>query len=397
MFFRDVVGQKEVKERLIRSVKEERVSHALMLSGQEGSGAFNLAFAFAQYVSCRNRGEDDSCGTCPSCHKYLKMIHPDLHFVFPVVPVKKGSRDSATQTGSNEEGAKKIKEPTSDDFIREWREFVLNRSYFTLNGWLSYLESEKSQGLIYTRESDLILRKLSLKSFEAEYKVMIIWLPERMHISCANKLLKLLEEPPAKTLFLLVTENEEQIIGTIRSRSQLIRVPAIDDESLRQALEAMDGVTSEMAEEAANLASGNYIKALECLYPDEDSAMFFARLQEMMRFAWGVRSDGGKVLELVRWAEDMAGLGRERQKNFFEFSLRLIREYFVMNLKNEALVRLNSKEREWGMKFSPYINERNIIPVSREFEASYKHISMNGNPKIIFLDTALRMVKLVRP
>ncbi len=378
MFFREVIGQQHIKERLIRSVAEERVSHALLFAGQEGTGGFNLALAFAQYVSCRNRGESDSCGTCPSCHKYLKIAHPDLHFVFPVV------------------SGKGIKDPVSDNYMKEWREFVLGNRYFSYNQWLNFIDAGNQQGIINKSESESILRKLSLKSFESEYKVMIIWLPEKMNLFSANKLLKLIEEPPSKTLFLLVTEDEERIISTIRSRTQLIKVPAIDNVSLVNALSEMEDVTSDRANEAVNLASGNYIRALECLFPDEDNILYFNKLQEMMRFAYGVKTDNSKILDLMKWADEMAGLGREKQKNFFEFSLRLIREYFFLNFKNDELVRLNKKEEEWGRKFSPFINERNIIPVSTEFDTAYKHISMNGNPKIIFLDTALRMVKLVR-
>ncbi len=378
MFFRAVIGQQHIKERLIRSVAEERVSHALLFAGQEGTGGFNLALAFAQYVSCRTRGESDSCGTCPSCHKYLKIAHPDLHFVFPVV------------------SGKGIKDPVSDNYIKEWREFVLGNRYFSYNQWLNFIDAGNQQGIINKSESESILRKLSLKSFESEYKVMIIWLPEKMNLFSANKLLKLIEEPPSKTLFLLVTEDEERIISTIRSRTQLIKVPAIDNVSLVNALSEMEDMTSDRANEAVNLASGNYIRALECLFPDEDNILYFNKLQEMMRFAYGVKTDNSKILDLMKWADEMAGLGREKQKNFFEFSLRLIREYFFLNFKNDELVRLNKKEEEWGRKFSPFINERNIIPVSTEFDTAYKHISMNGNPKIIFLDTALRMVKLVR-
>ena len=310
MFFREVIGQQHIKERLIRSVAEERVSHALLFAGQEGTGGFNLALAFAQYVSCRNRGESDSCGTCPSCHKYLKIAHPDLHFVFPVV------------------SGKGIKDPVSDNYIKEWREFVLGNRYFSYNQWLNFIDAGNQQGIINKSESESILRKLSLKSFESEYKVMIIWLPEKMNLFSANKLLKLIEEPPSKTLFLLVTEDEERIISTIRSRTQLIKVPAIDNVSLVNALSEMEDVTSDRANEAVNLASGNYIRALECLFPDEDNILYFNKLQEMMRFAYGVKTDNSKILDLMKWADEMAGLGREKQKNFFEFSLRLIREYF---------------------------------------------------------------------
>lgn len=373
MFFKDVIGQEKIKERLIRSVKEQRISHALMFTGPEGTGKLALTLAFAQYVSCRNPCETDSCGECPSCRKYLKLVHPDLHFVFPVFPTKE------------------FKKPVSDDFLPKWREMVQKTPYFSLSQWLGFIENENAQGLIYERESDSIMRKLNLKSFEAEYKVMIIWLPEKMHPACSNKLLKLIEEPPSKTLFLLITEDEEAVISTIRSRTQLIKVPFIDKNSLRNALEKSDNISPEQITDVVRLSNGNYITAMEYLNPDESSSYFFIKFQEMMRFAY-LR----QVFELTQWAEEMAALGRDRQKAFFAFALRLIREYFIMNINRSNLIYLKEEEKEWGNKFAPFINERNIVPFAKEFELGIKHISMNGNPRIIFLDTALRMVRLIK-
>lgn len=344
-----------------------------MFTGPEGTGKLALALAFAQYVSCRNRKENDSCGECPSCRKYQKLAHPDLHFVFPVFPTKE------------------FKKPISDDFLPKWREMVHKSPYFTLSQWLGFIENGNAQGLIYERESDSIIRKLNLKSFESEYKVMIIWLPEKMHQSCANKLLKLIEEPPSKTLFLLITEDEEAVITTIRSRTQLIKVPFIDKESIRLALKENSSIPAEQIDDVVGLSNGNYITALEYLNPDESTAFFFAKFQEMMRFAYLRR-----VFELTQWAEEMAAQGRDRQKAFFAFALRLSREYFVMNMNRPGLNYMKKEERVWGESFAPYINERNIIPFAKEFELGIKHISMNGNAKIIFLDTALRMVRLIK-
>lgn len=373
MFFHEIIGQDEVKKRLIRSVQEERVSHAQLFAGPEGTGKLGLALAYAQYISCRNRTATDSCGTCPSCHKYLKLAHPDLHFVFPVY------------------NSTKIKNPVSDDFIKEWREMVLKNHYFNLGQWLTFIDAGNAQGLIYERESDSIYRKLNLKSFEAEFKVMIIWLPEKMHLSCSNKLLKLIEEPPSKTLFLLVSESEESIISTIRSRAQLIKVPYIDSTSMKNALLKMDGIDPESVDDAVHLSNGSFIRAMEFLNPGEDEIFFFNKFQEMMRLAYS-----RQVLQLVEWAEEMAQTGRDKQKAYFSFALRLVREYFVMNLKRNDLVYLKKEEKEWGMRFAPFINERNVIPLARELEQGIQHISMNGNPRIIFLDTALRMVRLIK-
>jgi DNA polymerase III subunit delta' len=374
MFFKDVIGQEKIKQRLIRFVQEERVSHALMFGGPEGTGKLALALGFAQYVACRNRKEHDSCGECPSCRKYLKLAHPDLHFAFPVFPTKS------------------FKTPSSDDFLPKWREMVHESPYFTLSQWLGFVENENAQGLIYERESDAITKKLNLKAFESEFKVMLIWLPEKMHAACSNKLLKLIEEPPNKTLFLLITENEEGVISTIRSRTQLINVPFIDRESMERAVEAMaDGLSPEAIRDVVRLSGGNFIKAMEFLNSDEGSSLYFIKFQELMRMAF-MR----QVFDLSKWADEMAGLGRDGQKAFFAFALRLIREYFISNMKTPSLNYMTAEEKEWGAKFAPYINERNVISFAKEFEQGIKHISMNGNPRIIFLDTALRVTKLIK-
>lgn len=373
MFFKDVIGQAEIKRRLIRSVQEQRISHAQLFAGQPGTGKLAMALAYAQYVSCRNRSEEDSCGVCPSCHKYQKLAHPDLHFVFPVF------------------NAKHLKNPISDDFLPQWREKVLQSPYFELSDWLGHIDAGNAQGLIYERESESILRKLNLKSFESEFKVMIIWLPEKMHLACSNKLLKMIEEPPKKTLFLLISENEEGVIGTIRSRAQLVKFPFIDNASLAAALAKIEGIDPEIIPDAVHLANGSYNRALEYITPGEDEQFYFQKFQEMMRFAYA-----RQVRELIDWADEMAKIGRDKQKAYFAAALRLVREYFISNMKRSELVYMNRDEKEWGKKFAPFINERNIVPFANEFELGIKHISMNGNPRIVFLDTALRMVRLIK-
>ena len=373
MYFKDVVGQETVKKRLIQSVKDERISHAQLFSGPEGTGKVAMAIAYAQYISCRNRTETDSCGVCPSCHKYNKLAHPDLHFVFPIF------------------NAPKFSKPVCDDFIGQWREMVLNDPYFDLGSWLTFIEADNAQGLIYERESDSIYKKLNLKSFESEFKVMIIWLPEKMHLACSNKLLKLIEEPPNKTLFILITEDEETVISTIRSRAQLVKFPFIDKESIRLALLQMEDVDLDLIPDAVHLANGSFIKAKAYINPGEDEQFYFQKFQEMMRQAYK-----REVLEQIQWAEEMAKIGRDKQKAFFAFALRLIREYFVLNMKQNNMVYLNQQERAWGKQFAPFINERNIVAFFNEFEKGITHISWNGNPRIIFLDTALRMVRLIK-
>ncbi len=373
MFFKDVVGQQGIKKRLIQSVQEERISHALLFSGPEGTGKLAMAIAYAQYISCKNRSETDSCGVCPSCHKYNKLAHPDLHFVFPIFKPEK------------------VKNPVSDDFISQWREMVLENPYFDLGSWLTFIEADNAQGLIYEKESDSIYKKLNLKSFESEFKVMIIWLPEKMHTACSNKLLKIIEEPPSKTLFILITEDEEAVIGTIRSRAQPVKFPFIDHESIRNALLLLENVDPDLVPDAVHLANGNFIIAKAYINPEEEDQFYFQKFQEMMRQAYK-----REVVAQIQWAEEMAKIGRDKQKAFFAFALRLIREYFVFNMKRSNMVYLNRQEKEWGKQFAPFINERNIVAFFNEFETGIKHISWNGNPRIIFLDTALRMVRLIK-
>ena len=373
MFFKDVVGQDVLKKRLIRSVQEERISHAQLFSGPEGTGKLAMAIAYAQYISCKNRTAGDSCGTCPSCHKYGKLAHPDLHFVFPIF------------------NSPKIKKALSDDFIGPWREMVLKNPYFNLGQWLKSIDAENAQGEIYERESDSINRKLNLKSFESEYKVMIIWLPEKMNIACSNKLLKIIEEPYNKTLFLLITEDEEAVIGTIRSRAQLVKFPPIEREAIQNALLEKPDADAQTVADAVHLANGNYIHALESLNPDEDKQFYFVKFQEMMRQAYK-----REVFEQIEWADEMAKIGRDKQKAFFAYALRLIREYFVLNMQQSSMVYLTKDERNWGKQFAPFINERNVTAFFNEFELGIQHISWNGNPRIIFLDTALRMVRLIK-
>ena len=372
MFFQDIVGQDEVKERLRRSVTEERISHAQLFSGAEGTGALALALAYAQFISCSNRSNSDSCGVCPSCKKFAKLVHPDLHFVFPVVKTTK------------------FKEPVSDNFIDKWRELFLKNYYFNLEDWFEKLDVENSQGMIYVYESHEIFRKLNLKSYEGEFKIMIMWNPEKMNDECANKLLKMIEEPPEKTIFLLVSEKEEEIITTIRSRCQLIKVPAIRDEDMKKALSSQPEANGKDIDNLVHLSNGNYRKALMTLYSEADP-WNLERFKEIMRLTYS-----RKFLELFKWVEAVSAAGREAQKSLLLYASRQIRENFVYNLKNPEFVYMDEQEVEFSKRFSPFINERNVVSIAEELEKAWVHISMNGNARIIFTDLALKIVVLIR-
>jgi DNA polymerase-3 subunit delta' len=373
MFFKEVIGQTATKERLIQSVRGERVSHAQLFAGPEGTGKLALAIAYAQFVACTNRQATDSCGECPSCKKFRKLIHPDLHFVFPVIKTPK------------------FKEPVSDNFLEDWRLMITRNPYFSSDQWFDQIGVENAQGLIYAHQSEEIIKKLNLKSYESEYKVMIIWLPEKMHVACANKLLKMIEEPPVKTLFILITENEEDIISTIRSRCQLITIPPIDPVSLAKAIGELPEAEGMDIRNIVHLAKGNYNKALELLQPDEQTLFNLDRFKELMR-----NSYGRKFADQFKWVDQLAGIGREKQKNLLNYFLMILRENFIYNLKNKELTFMNDEEEEFSTKFSPFINERNIIELTEVFETAFNHIGMNGNPKIIFTDVAFKITKLIR-
>ncbi len=376
MQFSKIIGQKDIIARFINTVKTGRISHAQLLHGPEGSGKLELAIAFAQYVSCKNRTETDSCGECSSCKKYEKLIHPDLHFVFPVVRSSKFSK------------------PVSDNYIDEWRTFILEHKKHRLSVWLDVIGNENAQAGIFAQESSEIIKKLNLKTFEAEYKIMIIWLPEKMNLSSANKLLKMIEEPPQKTLFLMVSDYPELIINTIRSRSQFIRIPKIDDESLSTKLAESYQLSENELKRIVKLSNGNYFKALDVIEESEQEKYNFELFVKLMRLAYAA-----KIIDLTKWVDEVSELGRERQKNFLTYVLRLMRENFILNSvpsKKEDLNHFSIDEENFSLKFSTFIHKNNIFDINEEINKAYLHIERNGMDKIIFLDFALKLVKLLR-
>ena len=374
MKFSDIPGQKEIIDKLISSVHRERVSHAQLFAGPEGCGNLALALAYAQYISCENRTPVDSCGVCKSCVKYEKMIHPDLHFVFPVI------RD------------KKSNEPVSDNYIVQWREFVKNSAFFNLNKWLDSIEVGNAQGLIFATEASEIIKKLSLKAFESDFKIMVIWLPEKMHLATANKLLKLIEEPPERTLFLLVSDESDKIIPTILSRCQLIKIPAFESKDIVNYLIDRFSIKKEKAADISRVANGNIIRAIELCENEDSSLLNLDRFKNLMRFAW--KRD---ILSLINWSEETAAIGREAQKAFITFTLRLVRENLMLTLnqKKNRLIFMTGEEAEFSSKFHPFINNGNIYTFADELNLAYSHIEANGNSKIIFLDLALKITRII--
>jgi DNA polymerase-3 subunit delta' len=374
MRFSEVAGHADLKQQLVQSVAEQRVPHAQLFHGPQGSGALVLALAYATYLSCQDRQEGDSCGLCPSCLKYDRLVHPDLHFVFPVFTTKSVKKD-----------------PVSDDFIAEWRNALLESPYITPNQWYSYIGMENKQGSIIKRESEEIMKKLQLKSYESDFKVMIIWMPEKMNQTASNKLLKLIEEPPPMTIFLLVPEDTGPMLPTILSRTQMIRVPRIAEQDLLDALKKKHQVSDEILKSAVKISGGNYVKAEENLMTSEDSAYQLKLFIRIMRLSYA-----REFQAIFEWVEEMAGLGRERQKAFLAYAIRMVRENYLLNKEQGELVRMTADESDFSKKFFPFINDRNVPLIVQELNEASVHIEVNAYARIVFLDFALKLVKLIR-
>ncbi len=374
MFFSDIIGQEGIKNKLRASLKLKRIPHAQMIYGPQGTGNLPLAIAYAQYIACTGEKDADSCGICPSCQKFIKLIHPDLHFAFPVNTTNNISKD-----------------PTSDDFIKEWREFVLSNPYFGPTNWYNHIGIQNKQGLINKKEADLIIHKLNLRPFESEFKFMIIWLPEKMNLSAANHLLKLIEEPPLNTFFILVSDDPGQVLLTIASRTQSVKLSSIDEKSLTLALEKKNSLSSTEIKNIVRLANGNYIKALEIINTAEEHDFNFEKFTGIMRHCWS-----REYISVNEWVEEMAGLGRERLKSFFDYASRLIRENFISNTGLPELIYLTDKEENFTKKFHPYINGRNITKLYTEINKASSDIERNGYAKIILFDFSLQVMKLIR-
>ena len=376
MLFADVIGQDIIKEQLCRCVDEDRLAHALLFTGPRGNGKLPMAVALAHYLLCTNHSDGHACNSCPTCVKINKLIHSDLHFVFPVRKKKGASSDSA---------------PVSDEYISEWRSLFIKNPYFSYNDWLEKLDGENQQPMIYERESGEILQKLSMQSREGGWKIVIIWLPEKMKEACSNKLLKIIEEPPKDTLFILVSEQPDMIIPTILSRTQRIDIPKILPVDIESALMERYGLTPEDARRVAQQCGGDWEKAEEMLRVDTDKGLFLDLFSQLMRIAYA-----RNIREMKRWSEQVAALGRERQKGLLDYCQRMIRENFIMNFKRGEMVYLSNDERNFSQRFSPFVNENNIIGIMEELADAQKHIEQNVNAKMIFFDMALRMIVWIK-
>ncbi|MDR3260368.1 MAG: DNA polymerase III subunit delta [Tannerella sp.] len=372
MFFKDIIGQDELKQQLIRSAQSGRIPHAQLFCGKAGSGTYPLAFACARYLNCTNRSETDACGRCPSCLKYNDWVHPDLHFIFPMVTVP----------------PKKL---ICDDYLPEWRPFLSTHTYFDLNMWLNHIGADK-QAMIYSKESYDILHKVSMRIYEAAWRVLLIWCPERMNPTCANKLLKIIEEPPQNTLIFMVSEEPESILGTILSRAQRINVSPISADALACAAEAPPyELAPEQAKQLAHLSHGDYLQMVENIRVSEENEFFLQQFVRIMRNSWA-----RNVKEMKVFAEEMAGIRQERQKNFLTYCQHLIRENFMYRFRSDEMNYMNQAENAFSARFAAYVNERNVFDFISELAESEKHIARNGNAKMIFFDLALHITVLLK-
>ncbi len=375
MRFADVIGQDDLKSMLRRGADEGRVSHAQIFTGTCGAGTLPLALAYVQYLNCRDRRDGDSCGVCPQCVKMAGLVHPDLHFVFP--------------TNSTGGGSKLL----SDNFLPRWRELVAaTGGYFDERMWYDKIGLENQQGMIAKREADEVIRKLSFKAFEGEYKTVLIWLPEKMGAEAANGLLKILEEPWEKTLFLLVSVAPGQLLPTIISRVQEVAVPRLDTVSLESYLMSHEGMDANKAAAVARLSAGDLIEAGRIASRDRDGSTDedFDNFASLMRLGYGDRH-----LDLLEWAENMAASGRESQKRFLIYATAMLRESYMIAAGMENISYLWGQERDFCMKFAPFIGNHNIERLVEENRTALLHISQNGNAKIIFTHYALSVSKLI--
>ncbi|MBU0488819.1 MAG: DNA polymerase III subunit delta [Bacteroidetes bacterium] len=374
MQFRDIFGQDAVKQRLIQTVRESRISHAQLFHGHEGTGKLALAIAYAQYICCENQQEDDSCGFCPSCIKYAKLVHPDLHFFFPVAATKNNPKD-----------------PSSAKFLVDFRAAVLANPYLDLNQWYEIIEMENKQGIINVNDCNEILRALSLKSYESEFKIVIIWMVEKLFHAAGPKLLKILEEPPQKTLFLLITENPDQILRTILSRTQMVRIPRLSEDELVQGLILRHQLDEPQARYMASISNGSYSEARRLLISGNSGMNYFPIFRNWMRLCF--KNDH---INICDWLEETAALGREKEKDLLTYSISVIHECLKLNTRTVTSSFSDSEEGEFMMKFTRFINEKNYLKLYKEFNEAAWHIERNGNARIIFMDLSLSVMNLLK-
>lgn len=377
MRFSDILGQKHLKHHLTASADAGRVPHAQLFVGPEGCGTLAMALAYAQYLLCGHRGGEND-GDTPCDMKCRQLTHPDLHFAFPV---------------AKSESAKK--HPVSDHYLVQWRAFVREQPYGNLFDWYRAMGIENKQGQIGVDEAQDMVKKLSLKAYEGGYKVMIVWMVERLNPSAANKLLKLIEEPPEKTVLLLLAEDESQLLQTLRSRCQVLHFPPLPESVIADGL-VEKGAARDEAARIAQEANGNFNRALDLMLQDSEDLVFEQWFVQWTRTAFKARGNKASVHELILWSEEVAKTGRETQKKFLAYCLTVIRQALLLNYGAEPLVYLKMRQPDFKLeRFAPFIHENNILPMSMELEKALYHVSRNGNSRMIFTDLSIKLTRLL--
>ncbi len=378
MLFKDILGLSHLKKHLATSADAGRIPHAQLFVGPEGSGTLPMALAYAQYLICGNKCGENSGGNQVCNTKFSTISHPDMHFAYPV---------------SNSDKVKS--HAVSDHYMEEWRKFVKEQPYGNLFDWYRLIGIEKKQGQIGVDEAQDVVRKLALKSYEGGYKVMLIWMAEKMNSSASNKLLKLIEEPPNNTIFILIAEDEEQIIQTIRSRCQLLHFPPLAEEAMADAL-VKKGALREEALLIAHEADGNFNKALDLMNKDSEDLVFEKWFVQWVRSAFKAKGNKAAIHELILWSEEVAKTGRETQKNFLHYCLTVIRQAMLLNfdLGELAFMRIHVDGFQLD-KFAPFVHENNIVDLVDELENAIYHIERNGNSKIVLTDLSIKLTRLL--
>jgi len=379
MKFSDIVGQNHLKNHLVNSVQKGRIPHAQLFIGPEGSGTLSMALAYAQYIICNNKGSENEGGSAACNLKFNHLQHPDLHFVYPVA-----TTDSIKSNA------------TSDDFMSTWIDFLKETPYGSVNDWYEAIGIQKKQGNISVHEAASILKKLILKPFEGGYKVMIIWMAEKMNTEAANKLLKLLEEPTDKTVFILIAEDEKAILQTILSRCQILHFNALNEQEIVQGLMEKENCDEVDAYSIAKQAQGNYNKALKLRYNITNEYPFDEWFVTWVRAAFRANKNARVVSDLIKWSDEIAAIGREKQKLFLNHCMELFRQALLLNYSTSELVYMEPKVENFKLKnFAPFVNEHNILEIYQEIEDATYHIERNGNAKMIFTDLSIKLTRLI--
>ncbi len=379
MQFSDILGQEHIKGHLTKSASSGRIPHAQLFVGPDGCGTLPMAIAYAQYILCQNSGSENNNGN-ESCNlKFNSISHPDLHFIYPTVTTE----DVKTK-------------PKSIDFIADWRQFLLENPYGSLFDWYRTLGVKNKQGEIRVEDAQEILKSLALKSYEGGYKIMIIWMADKMNIASSNKLLKLLEEPTPKTLFLLITENEEDLIQTIRSRCQVLHFNALPEKVIADALVTRENMEPRTAAKIAHQSQGNFNKALQMLQEDGEDVYFEKWFVDWVRAAFRAKGNATAILDLITWSDLVAGLGRETQKKFLQYCIEMFRQTLLLNYQTTALVYMEPKIEKFKLEnFAPFVNGNNIGDIFKELSDAIYHIERNGNAKIILTDLSIKLTRLI--